>query len=174
MSAYVVDPEHVKVLAIWATQSRPRLGIRVHQNHVLSTDQPMRDEDLASAYADMLWQENIRSVMARYPNDTFESLPGPIEKPEHIVITECDYWATRPAFQSVQILKMLECLEYQSCETRDYQTTPAYRLLDHMRRVAISELPGYEDAPWEYTGPESLKGDSSDIDFVASYRAFCD
>jgi hypothetical protein len=57
-------------------------------------------------------------------------------------------------FSRVCDLKMLDCLEYQSCESDDWETTQAYRLQQAMRRAAIRALPGYESAQWEFHLPE--------------------
>jgi hypothetical protein len=56
---------------------------------------------------------------------------------------------TTPRLNPVSILKLCDCLEYQSCETEDYNETVAYRLLNVIRRAAIRILPGYDDAKWE-------------------------
>jgi hypothetical protein len=106
--------------------------------------------EVATYYANILYCENIRSVQGRYPDDSFDDLPGPCEKPEMLEVTrgECceQYNDVRLAVSPTAILKMCACLDYQSCETDDWDTTLAYKLLQRIRLAAISLLPGYECA----------------------------
>lgn len=100
--------------------------------------------------SDPRWKvENIRSVSARYPQDTWETLPGPIVKDLALLVTDRDF-AELSNTNPVTILKLCDCLEYQSCETEDWEETPAHELLQRIRKAAIRTLPGYEDAPWGY------------------------
>ena len=48
----------------------------------------------------------------------------------------------------VAILKLIDSLEYQSCESDDYEQTVAYKSLQSIRKSAIHALEGYEDAEW--------------------------
>ena len=161
MSAFICGPEHFKALAIFAAERRPHSGdIRVNPRYIEGLDPEgiyallgldnLNPDELASLYADLLYRENIRSVLTRYPQDDIESAPGPIKKPAHITVTGRDQCAANLRLPPVSILKMCDCWEYQSCETDDWEQTPAYKLLNAIRRAAIRSLPGYEDAPWDY------------------------
>lgn len=151
MSAFICGSDHFKVLAVFATR-RGKYGRNVDPRYVQGFEQleTYSDEALASAYADILYAENIRSVLQRYPDDDEESAPGPIKKLAHIRITQRDFSAGKLKLPMVAVLKMCDCLEYQSCESDDWQKTPAYRLLNAIRKAAIHDLPGYEDAPWAF------------------------
>ena len=85
-------------------------------------------------------------------------MPGEIEKPEIIEVTRAEmhdqYSDIRLAVPPLHILHMCSCLEYQSCESPDWRETLAYRLILAIKDAAIRALPGYDDAPWEYTKPE--------------------
>lgn len=48
----------------------------------------------------------------------------------------------------VEILKLCDCYDYQSCETDSYDRTLAANLIHFIRKKVIAALPGYEDAPW--------------------------
>lgn len=164
MSAYICNPDHIKALAIYAA-NRNHTGIKVDPRYVRGLDKAPQVEafdgalrglhnlnnyELATLYANVMYAENIRSVSARYPNDSFDDLPGLVEKPRSIEITSRDFINPQYKLKSVSILKMCSCLEYQSCETDDWESTVAYRLIDSIRAAAIRSLPGYEDAPWEF------------------------
>lgn len=155
MSAYICNPEHIAELAIFAATTRPGTGPNVSPLYLSRPGVPELDPyntpSLATFYADILYQENIRSVRARYPDEHWASLPGPSVKPLHLVVTLADVWPDRTRPSPVELLKMADCLEYQSSETDDYRETLAYEVLDSIRRAAIRALPGYEEADWEYS-----------------------
>ena len=159
MSAFICGQDHFKVLAIFAASRRYGRDWQVDPRYVKGLMHPeaetrgienLTSAELATLYANTLYQENIRSVLARYPKDTLESAPGPIDKPASIAVTLRDSTLAKYRLKAVAILKMCDCLDYQSCETDDWEETVAFRLLANIRAAAIRTLPGYEDAPWDY------------------------
>jgi len=137
MSAFVVNEAHVKALvAYYASRKYSR-----------------KTPEEATEIARELMRENIRSVSFRYPQDRPRELPGPIPTPEADMIEFGYAEIAHPSVQDpVAILKMCACLEYQSCETPDYRETKAYDLLNRIRHGAIADLPGYDQAQWDYSG----------------------
>lgn len=163
MSAYICAPDHFIALAVFAGTKTKHGQWNVDPRYVAGLTHPEAasrgienfcDYEIATLYGDLLYQENIRSVRARYPDDTWSDLPGLIHKPLHIVVQPEHFRSRAYRMAPVSILKMCDGLEYQSCETDDYRSTIGYRLLEEIRRAAISALPGYEDAPWEYDASE--------------------
>jgi hypothetical protein len=164
MSAYICSPDHFIALAVFAASRRHGRDWRVDPRYIKGLTHPeaaMRGlehfnaHELATLYADTLYQENIRSVRTRYPGDTWDSLPGPCIKPLHIIVQHGHFNHVNWALKPIAILKMCDGLEYQSCETEDWEQTVAYRLLESIRKAAIRTLPGYEDAPWDYCKDEA-------------------
>lgn len=156
MSAYIVHPAHVAALAAFAVES--------YHGHDAVIFEYKDANPLLSArrVAEELMRENIRSVATRYPNDTDGDRPGPGGLDAEL-ISEAGALAERYHFERqplslVDVLKMCDGLEYQSCETDDYRETLAFRQLDRIRSAAINRLPGYEDAPWSYEGERHTKG----------------
>ena len=163
MSAYIVTPEHIRALAVFAAgrtgtgygQARRRVDASILR-HLGGEDMGGKPEAaVASYFADVLYQENIRSVRARYPDDKWDDLPGLCVKPIRVPVSAA-HMARPDPLRPVDILKMCDCLEYQSCETSDYHGTTAATLLQAIRKAAISELDGYDDAPWEYDGAREV------------------
>ena len=163
MSAFICGQDHFKVLAIFAASRRYGREWRVDPRYIDGLTHPeakswgmenFTSAELATLYADTLYQENIRSVLARYPKDTLESAPGPINKPQHIGVTAHDQTLAKYRLKPVALLKMCDGLDYQSCETDDWRETVAFRLLAAIRAAAIRSLPGYDDAPWDYCADE--------------------
>jgi len=160
MSAFVCGQDHFKALGLFAASRVGGYG----QGHIAVDPKyidglpgevvQLRGAELAEAYANILYAENVRSCQARYPQDTFSGLPGEGDKPEAITVLNRDEMQASYKLPAVSILKMCDCLEYQSCETEDYRSTLAWELLSHIRKAAWRTLPGYDDAPWDYTTPE--------------------
>lgn len=148
MSAFVCGPDHIRQIAIFAALP-PTRGIRREYNvdprFVPDSGRFYKAEthELASHYAEILYQENVRSVLHRYPADN---------RSDYLLrcrVTRQHVNQHQPS-TSVEIIKLCACLDYQSCETDDYRTTLAHDLLEQIKQAAIYELPGYEDAPWTY------------------------
>jgi hypothetical protein len=145
MSAFVCSPDHFIALGVFASHGTSHSGPRVNPRYFKEFSEQEKQYsgiELANFYANILFRENVRSVQYRYPDD--KNLPGPINMPEAITVKpmHCAYapWV----LPAVSILKMCDCLEYQSCETRDYYDSLAYELLQAIRKSAIRLLPGSE------------------------------
>lgn len=153
MSAFICGQDHFKALAIFAS-TRGHYGLNVDPRYIegLKEGAPATDQaELATRFANILYHENIRSVSFRYSDEPYETLPGPIEKPVMITVNNRDL-ANRKYLDlsPVALLKMCDCLEYQSCETPTWDDTIAYRVLLHLRKAAVHALPGYDNAPWDF------------------------
>ena len=126
-------------------QYAPEVPVRVADavRRGMSLDLERRPQTAADFYANLLFNENVRSVKHRYPES--DSLPGPIDLPGKIIMP-----LIRPISDAdpIQILKTLDSLEYQSCETEDWEETPACMLVNAIRKAAVHDLPGYEEAEW--------------------------
>lgn len=148
MSAYIVDRETIIYLVSAAT-SRQLLGHHGHahrwyhagEHHELACG----DHARAVEVGQMLWDACIESVSARYPNDTKESLPGPIgetyvyDKHKPLIFH---------GFDPVQVLKTCHCWQYQSCEVEGWQESEANTFIEALISYACRALPGYEEAEW--------------------------
>ncbi len=91
-----------------------------------------------SELGQILVSENVRSVNYRY-NDNDEA--------ETYTYRRVNY----DSIKAVDVLKSIQCLNYQSCETEDWQTTMAYKVCKAVESGAIAHLPGYRDAAWGWT-----------------------
>lgn len=144
MSAFICNTQHILALAVWAARPVPGTSGRVSADWFRhfggSCNGDSAWQDVALEYAEVLQAENLASVRARYPNHVAVDPPlFPTPRLEHCA-----------GLEPVAILKMCDCLEYQSCETDAYHSSIAWRLLRAIREAAIRELPGYDAAPWEF------------------------
>lgn len=154
MSAYIVNPEHIGILAAYAAVNDCAIYEWRMSDNILT----------AQNVAKGLALENIRSVAHRYPDDKDGHRPGPCLKDADIV-EACQIYAghfakrmggvivmAEDVLEPIQVIKLVRSLDYQSCETDDWPMTLAARQLDWIMGEAISRLPGYEDADWSFTG----------------------
>lgn len=115
MSAYICDPCHLTAIAAYAVKN----GI----------------EGTVQSIGDMLLQENIKSVNARYREQTemtFEPCPHGIHG----------------GLAVVEIIKALHCYRYQSCEHEGWEGSAAHKLFLSLLDHATHTLPGYAGATW--------------------------
>lgn len=134
MSAYQVSDYHINVLITWAAHNfkRGKISYYWQGKHRYITDEAKR-------CASVLFAQNVRSVNYRY-NDS-EPAHGFIYRTEHARITP------------VQIIKACHCLEYQSCETPDWQDTEAHAIIKAIIAAAVRQLDGYDEADWSLDKP---------------------
>ena len=85
--------------------------------------------ETASRVGQVLLDENTRSVNHRYEErDAAESYRYK------------RFLKTNPA----NVLGLIDCLDYQSCEHPEWETSEAYTILQALQSAAIHQLPGYE------------------------------
>lgn len=153
MSAYVSSPESFGLLAAYAILNKCGVSDWCFSRK-------SHDIDDVQRIAKGLARENIRSVAHLYPNDADGSRPGPClldaEIEEAAAIYAAHFLTNTHLVRKVtpiQIIKVAQCVNYQSCETEDWKDTKAYCQLDWITSEALRHLPGYEDADWGYEQP---------------------
>lgn len=128
MSAYVVEDDHINALVTYAAEKRISYYDPIAENRIdingLNT----------TAIGKILLAENVRSVNYRY----------------HETDTPDDYSYRHFAtpLTAIEVIKACDCLDYQSCETPDWDQTVAWRILQAIKSHAMHDLPGYDSAPW--------------------------
>lgn len=99
-----------------------------------------------------LLRENLASVAHRYGEGM---TPDELGAPEAYT-----YQRTRLELSPVQILKAIQCLEYQSCEHAGWSGSLSCSILAHLASEATRRLPGMDSALWEISRqslPEALR-----------------
>ena len=147
MSCYICNPQHIGALAAYA--ARP-------QHSVISecrspTSNPV---DTARLVAALLMEANIYSFDYRYKHkalyqDVAEEALDSIREAEAFAVK---YTYKPPKLTPLDIIKMVQCLDYQSCEPHDWTGSIAQRQLDWIMVDAIRELPGYDTAIRDFEG----------------------
>ena len=122
MSAFIVNKKHIDyILTVLYNENV------YHNNETLS-------KNYMNKIGQNLVDENFKSVNYRY----LES-----KKPYEYIFqsTIC----TNP----IQVLKAINCLDYQSCEHSEWKESDARKILDDIRDICINKLPGYDNFQWE-------------------------
>jgi len=147
MSAYIVDRNHILYLVEAGGAVKITWQMPACDTHSLGYGEIQRGACDAARIANILWQENIRSVCYRYPDVTEATAPGPIGE-EFTVDTE---EFTRPHwhhFDAVQVIKAAKCYAYQSCEHETWEDSEANEYIRALIHWHIDRLAYYDDAIW--------------------------
>lgn len=135
MSAFHVGHAHIDALLNFASGHDPVTVYFPDEGRLtFSTDN-------ATDIGKTLLLENERSLEYRYPGET-----------DHGDETAANYKfrLSIKTHSALVILKACDCFDYQSCETPDYGSSKAHRMIEAIRHRAIRSLPGYSDADgWE-------------------------
>lgn len=144
MSAHLCEDRHFLYLVgaalhaqygvAWRTPGGERVELRAG------------DYDLAARVAQMLYEENVRSLRARYPDTTVSEWRGDSPAPEFTArdIPSLFYVGVN----WVQVIKSCHCYEYQSCEHAEWEHSEAHAFISALMECAVHHVPGYEDAEW--------------------------
>jgi hypothetical protein len=135
MSAFVVTKQHIDAML---TAGMPRPGERgcVRWNDPVDPGREhVLTQDTADRVGALLWQENRVSVNHRYHDG------------DQIDVIYSFEWLWR---EPVTVLKLIDSYEYQSCEHSGWKESQAKRVCDQLRKLVISKLPGYDEAPWSF------------------------
>jgi hypothetical protein len=155
MSAYIVDRSHINYMVQAALSRMLHPGhsnaawvwnINHKQGTYSRNDLHKGDYKKATEVGQMLWDENIKSVHGRYPDDALESLPGPVGENYAFEFRFNHNIEIRP----IQVLKAIDCYEYQSCEHSGWEESEAYAFIQSLRKDAIRALPEYDNMKWEF------------------------
>lgn len=119
MSAFIVSKKHIDAICEYVVLNK--------KNGYGIPDDP-------NELGHVLWRENHRSVNSRYR--------------ERGKTPEYKFEKTDLRTSAADFMKLLHCLDYQSCEHKSYERSKARRYIRELAYRAASEVEGYEDAPW--------------------------
>ena len=132
MCAYIVSPEQIQTIVPWA-----------QRNHSRPYDYTRGE------IARVLAEANIASVEYRYPDLVGSSVKAFLSMDSNEeYIEECQREFAGPLPTATGVIKLINSLDYQSCEREDWEESQAYQYLNRIRTLATYNLPGYNDQPW--------------------------
>lgn len=144
MSAYVVDRDHIRYLV--QAVSQWEISWYFDGEHHTANTYSERN-----TLGQMLWDENVKSVSHRYPDDPFD-LPGRIGDAPYLYREDLPLVGN---IDPVQLIKACHCYQYQSCEHEEWGSSEACAVIESIINTACHKLPGYEKAEWGY--PATLR-----------------
>lgn len=135
MSAFEVSARHLSaVVAVFLYGARDSVSWTKPDPTLNAIDRLVR----------MLADENTASVAYLYRQEA-----DPRPEPEIMQIAYEAATTRRDDLPStIEAAKLLACLEYQSCERDEWETTPAYRWINRLRADLLMNAPGYYAADW--------------------------
>jgi hypothetical protein len=141
MSAYVVSDNHINELVRFIDsrfyQSMGYLQRIMLKNNVDTLT--LSGDKLFEAIGQELLKENYLSVNHRYLHlDILGKAHKFHYRPE----------LGKAKLKPVVILKLVNCLDYQSCEHEGWPESAACKILESIKSHAIHQLEGYDAAPW--------------------------
>ena len=136
MSAFLVSAEHIAALVKYGRDH----DVSVYLGEGM-VDPRLSLRKYPALAAFMLYRANVEAVEARYP--------GADDMVWYRFNEGSFTMADVPSLSAVEVLKACDCFEYQACEWPEWEGSGADRLLWAIRKAAIHNLPGYDDAAWE-------------------------
>ena len=143
MSCFIVSDAHIDALVTAARLARDFYFNDPSETSFCrpgGTDRKILGPVDAQQVGQMLVNWNYKSVNARYNDST--------EPHEYKFNLSTDWKAS-------EIIKACHCYAYQSCEAKNWETSPAYSFIKSLESHMVRNLPGYDEAPWEITEPRS-------------------
>jgi hypothetical protein len=157
MSAYIVEKKHILYL-VEAAMSRTIApsGVRyLVDGEWLAFGGGACDTDSMVRIGNMLWRENVASVLHRYPDSKYSH--------EDYQLVKSDVRATGTTFAPdqfapPQVLKAIHCYKYQSCEHEGWKRSAARGFVRALEACAMRAVDGYDAAVWGAPEPKRRKG----------------
>ena len=142
MSAWVVSKAHINAMV--------DAGLNVHYKpmHWYPKGKDGSSSltlETASEVGQMLLDECVKSVSYRYDDSEVTGLPG---RSDAAYLIPFEYKRLFDPPTPVEVLKMIDCYGYQSCEHPEWEDSEAHCFCQALRKQMINKLPGYEEAPW--------------------------
>lgn len=138
MSAWVISQTHLDLIVSVAVDLKLFAVLSEGQETHITADN-------ATRFGQMLWAENVRSVATRYCLGADNA-----EHQAYLKAVSAYRFHQFEKVKPVAAVKLIASLEYQACETDDYQTTLTAQALQRLGLLLPANVKGsaYEVAPW--------------------------
>jgi len=147
MSAYVVNKSHINAMVLSAMHVRYGGGLSWYHNG----ERHQLNELNANQVGQMLLDENVKSVCCRYDDSEMTDLPGRSDA-EYLIPFQ--YHLVHNIPNALHTIAITKCYMYQSCEHPEWEQSEACTFCQALISNKIADLPGYDDAPWDWDDPE--------------------
>jgi len=127
MSAYVVSNNHINAIVRFMEMAKPKIFERAGRHFIGGID----PAQYGNAIGQLLLNENVRSVNYRYG-----------QKGRAAKFT---YHPMPPAVKPIEALKLINGLDYQSCERNDWHKSVACLILTTLKIAILEDMAGLND-----------------------------
>ena len=148
MSAYLVQPEHIAEMCKWAFNRSSSYRDKPHcWNMVMGHEIKCGFGNTLEAHtaAEILARGNIESIEARYPN-----CPDMLQDDFMDLVVGLSRKVGRHHLSAADIYNMCLCLNYQSCEVKDWVSKDAYWLIKAIMAEASRVMASGAQISWEF------------------------
>lgn len=161
MSVMLLHPSHAAALAayatnLWLAKDKQQLRMLSLPDCVMPSGGEHDPSQVSANIAELLITENILSFNQAYPD---KAKTTDHEVAQKLTKKACDIARTyisapgvfdqvgkyQEPLQPVDIIKMVDAFDYQ-CETETYKLTTAHDILTSLKRAALRQIKGYDDA----------------------------
>ena len=147
--AYLIAPEEVSLKKDYFERIE---DFRLRASKQIEAQKPVY-KGLASCSVvfNLLFNENVRSLQARYPDDYQELISSNYEFKKSSTVTK--WLSDRDPRGLMMVWQMLQGWEYQSCEHYDFRNSVAYQIKQQIEYGILNTLkkihcPNDEDRVW--------------------------
>ncbi len=144
MSAYIQDSKHIAALVRVATKGPTDARYRWEPQWQLREQTPAQ-------VAQMLLDENVKSVSYRYDEPADSDLPGRIDREWTKTLDWDRLIADARDLTIAEAFGAIDGYDYQACEHPDYRTSPAYYFVNDLRAHLASKVTGDGVDTWSIT-----------------------
>lgn len=141
MATFLVSKKHIDYLiTVFKKENRENGGVSVWWNgrwHYFM-------EHSLDEWGQILWQQNMDAVNTHY--NTNETIGERLGSDVDVVYMYQPYYGE---INPLKTIKACDFWRYQVAEGAGYEDTFAWAVVDSIREESISNLPGYDDYPWE-------------------------
>lgn len=143
-SAFLVSKKHIDVLVAARHPSKPGAE-NLPRPSKDAWSGTIFDHMNDNALGQMLWDENQKSIDARYSGSRAEVREG-----VGVGSKLPRYRFNMPSVKlsHVVVLKAIHCYEYQASEHDGWASSKAKEYCDELSKILVRSLPGYDEAPW--------------------------
>jgi hypothetical protein len=146
MSAFVVGKEHINAMLLAALSTRYDLSWEHDGQYRKLTS------DMLNEVGQMLLDENVTSVRYRYEDNEDTTIANLPDKTNAEWLIPFKYSPPSKGPTTIEAIKLVNCYTYQSCEHPGWKTSEARTFCRALVANLICQLPGYDEAPWEWRG----------------------
>ena len=148
MSVFQVSNKHISAILGASQRYRDRYNKPMSPFNPLKVGQMLLDENILSYNARYPVTANLPSDVPATSEAYREALKEALEKAGNMIPFVLNKNAYDNPLTVIETIKLIDCLEYQSCESEGWEISEAKCWLDMLKLQIISNNPEWDAAEW--------------------------